>query len=82
MREKIYRHSLVEESDVVLSNYSNRARLASPGLLRSCRQIRAEASEIYYSENTFSIGNVKDCWDWLKFIGPRFCKILPCLKVR
>ncbi|KAK5117159.1 hypothetical protein LTR85_008927 [Meristemomyces frigidus] len=50
LRDEIYRFALVEEKIVV-----DATRHTTPGVLRTCRQIRKEASPIFYRENAFVV---------------------------
>lgn len=51
IRNLIYEYCLVEEDDIVIDDNNH----SEPGLLRSCRQVREEASEIFYEDNDFFI---------------------------
>lgn len=80
LRNKIYRDVLLEKNWIQVDTRGWPAPVravrtdtnvfAQPGLLRTCRQIRAEASSIYYLMNTFGF-DVLDC-DAEKVIA--FCK--------
>ncbi|KAK4613692.1 hypothetical protein CLAFUW4_09170 [Fulvia fulva] len=53
LRNRIYRYSLLEDRQSGIDIYPQ--TFAQPPLIRTCNQIRAEASSIYYSENTFYV---------------------------
>ena len=59
MRNPIYRFALVESQDVMIREEYNEDGLLpppqEPALLFACRQIRDEALEIYWQENTFRV---------------------------
>lgn len=50
LRNEIYRYALVEGEITI-----GLAGLVQPGILRTCQQMRCEASGIYYQENNFTI---------------------------
>ncbi|KAK5127342.1 hypothetical protein LTR85_006681 [Meristemomyces frigidus] len=52
MRNRIYRFTLIEETQPV-SIAASDTLPNQPGLLRTCRQIRHESADIYYQENEF-----------------------------
>lgn len=49
MRNRIYRFALLHENDILTQTGSKPP--ADPAILRTCRQLRNEASGIYYQEN-------------------------------
>lgn len=51
LRVRIYEDALLQEDRVEITKRS----FAQPGLLRTCRQIRHEASTIHYNKNKFSV---------------------------
>ena len=51
LRNKIYRLALISDGKIVVA----RGQFAEPDLLRTCRQIRTEATKIYYLENEWAI---------------------------
>ena len=55
IRNRIYRYVLVEDEDSDIIIDSDHALPAHPSLLHTCRQIRHEASEIYFAENVFVV---------------------------
>lgn len=50
LRNEIYELALVESDSIEVT----KENVAQPGLLRTCRQTRAEAIRIYYMQNKFS----------------------------
>lgn len=52
MRNRIYRAALVSDGRDILIRPSIKPAI-EPALLRTCQQIRNEATEMYYQENTF-----------------------------
>ena len=55
LRDLIYREVLVgEEKTVALIDCAGKAQ-AEPSLLRTCQQIREEAKNVYYVNNTFTL---------------------------
>jgi len=53
LRNAIYRCVLISDTPIDVSERNE--NLTPCYLLATCRQIRAEASKMYYSENTFSV---------------------------
>ncbi|KAK4610580.1 hypothetical protein CLAFUW4_14139 [Fulvia fulva] len=53
MRNIIYRYVLVEQSAIRCT--ANTELPTEPGLLRTCREIRHEASDIYFKEDFFLV---------------------------
>jgi hypothetical protein len=51
MRNEIYHLVLLEKPSVIVSN----AGIPEPGVLSSCKSIREEAIQIYYSQNVFHV---------------------------
>ena len=51
LRNKIYRIALVSDGKIVVA----KGQFVEPLLLRTCRQIRTEATKIYYLENEWTI---------------------------
>lgn len=51
LRNKIYEYALVEQWCIEIDRQNH----LQPGLLRTCHQIRAEAIEMFYSENQFQL---------------------------
>jgi hypothetical protein len=51
MRNKIYRYALINENCITLTD----SNCNQPALLRTCRQIRTEASMLFYSQNKFQL---------------------------
>lgn len=51
LRNRIYEYVLIKDKTITVSRH----RIAQPGLLRTCRQIREEARAIYYCRNAFKI---------------------------
>jgi hypothetical protein len=51
MRNKIYRYALINENCTTLTD----SNCNQPALLRTCRQIRTEASILFYSQNKFQL---------------------------
>ncbi|KXS99026.1 hypothetical protein AC578_6140 [Pseudocercospora eumusae] len=51
LRNHIYEYALIEDDAITFS----RSKIAQPGLLRTCRQIREETRPIYYCRNDFVI---------------------------
>lgn len=49
LRNHIWRHVLVSDEPVLV----NKEQPHSPSLLRTCTQIRTEATSIFFNENTF-----------------------------
>lgn len=49
LRNRIYEYTLCEEEPITIDRYN----LEEPPLLLACKQIREEASSIYYGENDF-----------------------------
>ncbi|KAK5117155.1 hypothetical protein LTR85_008923 [Meristemomyces frigidus] len=55
LRNHIYRFALVDETGDLRVDAGHRLQ---PGLLRTCRQIREEATNIFFLENTFRINSI------------------------
>jgi hypothetical protein len=51
LRNKIYRLALISDGKIVVA----KGQFVEPRLLRTCRQIRTEATKIYYLENEWTI---------------------------
>lgn len=51
MRNRIYRYALIDEGRIILTDKD----CAQPALLRTCHQIRTEASVLFYSQNKFQL---------------------------
>lgn len=69
LRNRIYKYTLIasdEDDPIVIT----RDTFEQPGLLRSCHQIRGEASKIYYQRNSFDF----DIGDWNPTIVRAFCQ--------
>jgi len=89
VRNKIYQLSLVNE-DVVL-DVKILSTPTEPALLATCRQIRHEASSIFYGENTFhtdiTVGTSLKMVDerapcrWLASLGMARCGLLGDLRI-
>ncbi|KAK5136595.1 hypothetical protein LTR08_002609 [Meristemomyces frigidus] len=61
IRNNIYTLVLVSSREELIIEHTS-----SPALLRTCRQIREEASSVYYGRNTFLITNAERlCLSWL-----------------
>lgn len=61
LRNHIYEFVLVSPDEALIMKNSS-----SPALLRTCRQIREEASSLYYGQNIFLITNAESlCIQWL-----------------
>lgn len=58
LRNRIYYLALAEPQTTIINSLKH----TQPGLLQTCKQIRNEASSIYYGENCFAL----EIWD-LKF---------------
>ena len=54
LRLRIYDYALTEDTYVMLLNDEG-AKTGQPALLRTCRQIRNEALDLYYSSNVFAL---------------------------
>lgn len=54
LRNRIYELALLERLPIAVSTHGPNEKATTP-LLQTCRQIRVEASAIYYSGNTFDI---------------------------
>ncbi|KAF2768733.1 hypothetical protein EJ03DRAFT_114152 [Teratosphaeria nubilosa] len=88
LRNNIYEHLLVYKYGNKLSQRII-AIHCMPPLLRTCRQIKAEASAIYYSQNDFNAIISSLCprrdsgvWSWFERTGAENCALIRHLKVR
>jgi len=89
VRNKIYQLSLVKEG--VVLDVKMLSTPTEPALLATCRQIRNEASSIFYGENTFhtdiSVGTSLKMIDelapsrWLASLGKSRCGLLRDLRI-
>ncbi|KAK3710461.1 hypothetical protein LTR37_010304 [Vermiconidia calcicola] len=57
LRTLIYQFALTEDGEIAITRH-----LKQPPLLRTCRQVRNEALQLWYTSNTFYI-DVSDCDD-------------------
>lgn len=93
LRNKIYEHALIDPQ-CVRRHFTHLAdpmakSCPGPALLQTCRQIRAEATELYYSNNTFIIkawhAPQMECEPvleaWLRAIGPETRKFIKVVRV-
>ena len=69
LRDEICAYAVVEEEEIELDEHN----CSEPGLLKTCRQIREEASPLFLSENTFRVEHVDnkfrpqpDHWVWFE----------------
>ncbi|KAK3707357.1 hypothetical protein LTR37_012201 [Vermiconidia calcicola] len=80
LRNVIYRHVLLSEHSIDIA-----AARSKSSLLETCKQIRQEASSMFYSENTFvwqaTDGNCNGLISWLAAIGPESAASIPQLKI-
>ncbi|KAK0831457.1 hypothetical protein LTR73_002839 [Friedmanniomyces endolithicus] len=53
LRNEIYRYALLEDDTIKINKHT---KPAQPGVLQTNRQLRKEAGDIYYHENTFLFG--------------------------
>ncbi|KAK0255325.1 hypothetical protein B0A54_03193 [Friedmanniomyces endolithicus] len=53
LRNEIYRYALLEDDTIKINKHT---KPAQPGMLQTNRQLRKEAGDIYYHENTFLFG--------------------------
>lgn len=72
LRNKIYRLVLVSDAAIDIGSESSPT---PPRLLGTCRQIRHEATSIYYHENTFAATDSTSCGDNYTRAVSWFCKI-------
>ncbi|KAK5121497.1 hypothetical protein LTR85_005330 [Meristemomyces frigidus] len=67
LRTRIYELVLVSPDERLIMKDE-----PSPALLRTCRQIRTDASSLYYAQNTFLITNAESlCIAWLTSLPPK-----------
>lgn len=59
LRTMIYEFTLLEEKNIEIGNAASHPPVQqtwrAPSLLQTCRQVRNEASAIYYSRNIFNM---------------------------
>jgi len=60
LRNRIYSDVLVQATTVHVTTTTAKPNWNVPSLLHTCRQIRSEASGIYYSSNTFRFASFND----------------------
>ncbi|KAH9837400.1 hypothetical protein Tdes44962_MAKER08366 [Teratosphaeria destructans] len=88
LRNTIYEYLLVYKYGITLSRRIIGVHCMPP-LLRTCRQIKTEASAIYYSQNDFtaiipspSPGRDGAVWSWFEMLGAENCALIRCLHLR
>ncbi|CAK1366267.1 unnamed protein product [Cercospora beticola] len=83
LRDIIYEEALISE-EVVVDATTNRGAY-TPGLLRTCKQIRAEATKLFYAKNHFRIITPQNAMftsaDWLQSLSVRNRKQLRTVTV-
>ena len=72
-RNRIYHLVLVSDQRIRITpspqGFQHTDRTHEPSLIQTCRQIRREATTIYYSDNVFRANLLPDLVAWLKLIG-------------
>ncbi|GAB7361951.1 hypothetical protein MBLNU230_g1989t1 [Neophaeotheca triangularis] len=83
LRNRIYELAL--PSQTLVKIFPSKSRAFEPGLLQTCKQIRAEASAMFYAANSVSIivpvGSLDKCFAWLRSVRVR-CGPRPFAKFR
>lgn len=84
LRNMIYEAALIATEDQDINTEQQQ-----PGLIRTCREIRSEATAIYYHGNVFAFTTTSGGDDgldpvtqWLRRIGPKHCRHLKDLHVQ
>lgn len=95
LRNRIYELALVKDERIEVKLYFDRtrtdkviSRIANyPSLLQTCRQIREEASPIFYGQNVFEIGrcgdyaNIAQLARWLGKLSPSDVTLLRDVRI-
>ncbi len=80
-RLRIYEYALVSEPQVIPHLRSATQTPVTPSILRTCKQIRSEASRILYSKNTFLVSEPKRTLEWFTRIGRMNIKHLNSIRI-
>ncbi len=78
---RIYEYALVSEPQVIPHCRPATQTPVTPSILRTCKQVRSEASRVLYSKNTFLVSEPKRILEWFTRIGRAIIKQLNSIRI-
>lgn len=80
-RFRIYEYIFICKPQIVPHCRPAAGPLIAPNLLRTCKQIRSEATSVLYSKNTFLIAEPEQNFEWLVQIGRDNINLLKSIRI-